>query len=280
MAKTVLLTGSSSGIGRTTAQLFASRGWNVAATARRPASLESWAQAKNIAALQLDVTDEASIASAVAATADRFGPIDVLVNNAGYGLFGPLEGAAAAQWEAQFQTNVFGVAAVIRHVLPMMRERRSGTIVSVSSVGGRTAAPFASGYHASKFAIEGLSESLRYELSLHGIRVKVVEPAHFKTGFISRSLQCVRHSAYEAQLDNYMAWVHHEDEKAPGPEPVAEAIWRAANDSSARLRYPVKGSLILVLTAILPDALWRSLLGDGMTRRPKARAAGASSDGV
>jgi len=269
MAKTVLITGSSSGIGSVTAELFAKRGWQVAATARNPTPLEKWAQAQNITALPLDVTDELSISSAVTDVVNRFGTIDVLVNNAGYGLFGPLEGATPEQVEAQFRTNVLGVTSMIRHVLPIMRERRSGTIVNISSIGGRIAAPFACVYHASKFAIEGLSESLRYELSLHGIRVKLVEPAHFKTGFIGRALQRSDHAAYREQFENYMLWVNKEDEHAPGPGPVAEAIFRAATDTSARLRYPVKGGLVLVLSKILPDAVWRSLLGAGMTRRPK-----------
>src|SRR5205823_3306480 len=142
-------------------ELFARRGWQVAATARDPAALGSWAAAGNVAALPLDVTDEASVAAAVAAAVGRLGPIDVLVNNAGYGLFGPLEGATAAEAEALFRTNVLGVAAVTRHVLPHMRERRTGVIVNVSSIAGRIAAPFASLYHATKFALEGLSESLR-----------------------------------------------------------------------------------------------------------------------
>jgi len=158
---------------------------------------------------------------------------------------------------------------MFRHVLPIMRAAGSGAIVNVSSVGGRTAAPFASLYHASKFAIEGLSESLRYEASLHGIRVKLVEPAHFKTGFIGRSLVMTQHPAYAVALDNYMLWVRKEDESAPSPEPVAEAILRAAEDTSARLRYPVKGAVILAMTRLLPDGFWRPLLAAGMTRRPK-----------
>ena len=139
-------------------------------------------------------------------------------------------------------------------------------IVNVSSIGGRTASPFAAGYHASKFALEGLSESLRYELSLHKIRVKLIEPSHFKTGFIERSLQCTEDPAYDAAFQNYMDWVRHEDAKAPDAMPVAEAILKAAEDTSGRLRYPVKGRLVLALVAVLPDALWRSLLGEGMTR--------------
>jgi NAD(P)-dependent dehydrogenase (short-subunit alcohol dehydrogenase family) len=269
MAKTALITGASSGIGRVTAELMAQRGWQVAATSRNPAELQTWASALNITALQLDVADEASVAAAVSSTVDRFGRIDVLVNNAGYGLFGPLEGATVEEIEQQFRTNVFGVIALIRHVMPLMRSQGGGTIINVSSIGGRTAAPFASLYHASKFAIEGFSESFRYEASLHGIRVKVIEPAHFKTGFMSRSLRVTAHSEYETQFRNYMEWVYEEDRKAPGPKAVAETILKAAEDSSTRLRYPVKGAFILALTRLLPDAMWRSLIGAGMTRRPK-----------
>src|SRR5262245_33535140 len=224
MPRTVLITGASAGIGRLTAERMAGSGWQVAATARDPGKLADLARAANVLALRLDVTDEASIRAAVRAALERFGGIDVLVNNAGYGLFGPLEGATAEQVELQLRTNVLGAVDLIRHVLPHMRERGSGTIVNVSSIAGRTASPFASLYHASKFALEGLSESLRYEASLHGIRVKLVEPAHFRTGFIDRSLVVARHPAYEAQLANYLEWVRVEDARAPPPDAVAEAI--------------------------------------------------------
>jgi NAD(P)-dependent dehydrogenase (short-subunit alcohol dehydrogenase family) len=252
MTKTVLITGASSGIGRATAVLMVRHGWQVAATAFR-----------------LDVTDQRSIAEAVARVLARFGRIDVLVNNAGFGVFGPLEGASAADVEDQLCTNLVGTIATIRHVLPVMRQQGAGTIVNVSSLGGRVAMPFASLYHASKFAIEGLSESLRYEASLHGVRVKVVEPAHFRTGFIARSLRLLHHDAYHAAFSNYMGWVRAEDRKAPPPDPVAETIMRAATDPSSRLRYPVGGAGILALTRLLPDALFRSLLAGGMTRAPR-----------
>ena len=272
MSRVALITGASSGIGRATAELMAKRGWQVAATSRDASSLGSWAAERGIEAIELDVTDAASVAAAVARAIDRFGRIDVLVNNAGYGVFGPLEGATREEIEEQLRTNLLGPIELIRQVLPGMRERREGTIVNVSSVGGRTAAPFASLYHASKFAIEGLSESLRYELSLHGIRLKLVEPAHFKTGFIQRSLRTTAHPAYDGPFRNYMGWVHQEDRKAPGPEPVAESILRAAEDRSAKLRYPVRGALILAMTRFLPDGFWRPLLAGGMTRKPKERA--------
>src|SRR5262249_8116202 len=156
-------------------------------------------------------TQETSIAAAVSACVDRFGGIDVLVNNAGYGVFGPLEGTTPEQVELQFRTNLIGAIALIRHVMPIMRRQGSGTIINMSSIGGRTAAPFASLYHASKYAIEGFTESFRYEASLHGIRVKLIEPAHFKTGFITRSLQTSTHADYDTAFRNYMEWVHAED---------------------------------------------------------------------
>ena len=269
MGKTVLITGVSSGIGRLTAELMASRGWQVAGTSRDPGPLNGWAAEHGVTLFQLDVTDEKRVAAVVSAVVERFGGIDVLVNNAGYGVFGPLEGATAAQVEAQFRANLLGPLALIRHVMPVMRARRDGTIVNVSSIAGRMGSPFASLYHASKFAIEGFSESFRYEASLHGVRLKLIEPSHFKTGFMTRSLQLAAHEAYDTQLGNYMEWVYLEDEKAPAPLPVAEAILRVAEDRSSRLRYPVKGKLVLALVSLLPDAVWRSLMGGGMTRRPR-----------
>jgi NAD(P)-dependent dehydrogenase (short-subunit alcohol dehydrogenase family) len=268
---TVIITGCSSGIGLLAARLFAARGWNVAATARHPSALEGLVSDR-VLALSLDVVDEASIAAAVAATVDRFGAIDVLVNNAGFGLFGPLEAVTAEQFEEQFRVNVFGTAAMIRHVLPVMRRQHRGTIINMSSIGGRIATPFVSAYYATKFAVEGLSEALRYELKAHGIRVKLIEPAHFKTAFIERSLpRWAAHPSYEPQVSNMTAWVADFDARAPEASPVAEMIFKAATDSSDRLRYPVRGGLMLAIHALLPDAVWRAMLGAGMNRLPKAR---------
>jgi NAD(P)-dependent dehydrogenase (short-subunit alcohol dehydrogenase family) len=278
MAKTVLITGSSSGIGRATAQLFAARGWNVSATARNPGSLETWKGVPNVLALGLDVTNEASIGVAVSATAARFGTIDVLVNNAGYGLFGPLEGIPPGQFEAQFRTNVFGAVAMIRHVLPLMRVRHSGTIVNVSSAAGRFGSAFLSPYTATKYAIEGLSESLRFELKAFGVRVKLVEPGHFKSDFLTRNLQWSEHIAYEPQVSNMKAWVARSVDGVPGPEEVAEVIYKAATDHSGRLRYLANARLLLAMHAILPDLLWRWMVGAGMNRPPKGRKPGQGNN--
>jgi short-subunit dehydrogenase len=163
---------------------------------------------------------------------------------------------------------------MIRHVLPVMRRQRRGTIINMSSIGGRIGTPYISVYYATKYAVEGLSESLRYELKAHGIRVKLVEPAHFKTAFVTRSLQhWAAHPGYEPQISNMKAWVAHADANAPEASPVAEMIFKAATDPSDRLRYPVRGGLMLAIHALLPDAVWRAMLGAGMNRRPKVRRA-------
>jgi short-subunit dehydrogenase len=205
----------------------------------------------------------------VSDTVERFGRIDVLVNNAGCGVFGPLEAIAAADFEQIFRVNVFGLAAVTRIVLPVMRGQKDGVIINLSSMGGRIASPLVSAYYATKFAVEGLSESIQYELKTHGIRVKLIEPGHFKTGFIARSLQWSTHPAYEAQMGNMRAWVERADRHAPAADPVAQAIYRAATDGSARLRYPVNGRMMLTMHALLPGAMWRAMMSAGLTRRPK-----------
>ncbi len=269
MTKTVLLTGCSSGIGRAVAEKFAAEGWNVVATARNPAKLDEFLRRySTVLPRRLDVTDEASIEESVTAAIDRFGSIDVLVNNAGYGLFGPFEGATNGELEAIFRTNFFGAAATIRHVLPHMRRQKSGIIVNISSLGGRIATPFAPGYFASKFALEGFSESLRYEVAPHGIRVKLIEPAHFKTGFLGSRLQFTSHPAYQQSFQTYMKWVRREEEQAPEPTPVVNAVYRAANDSSHKLRYPVGGSTLLFFHRLFPDDFWRRLNAMGMAKEP------------
>lgn len=275
--KTVLITGASSGIGAATAELFASEGWNVAATMRRPSG-STIEGASRVAVLRLDVTDAASIETAVAETLARFGGIDVLVNNAGYGLNGPLEALSGEQVDRQLATNVAGLIAVTQRIIPIMRQRRSGTIVNISSIGGIVAFPFASTYHATKFAVEGLSESIRYELAPHGIRVKLVEPGGIKTGFMD-AIEWGRHPAYEPQLGSMIDLTKRLNEKLPGPEAVAGVILKAATDRSGRLRYTAKAGPYLFLNALLPDRLWRGMVGSmlrGHAGSPRA-AAGRSA---
>ena len=239
MSQTVLITGSSTGIGRETARLFQARGWNVIATMRTPESESELDRLDNVRVLRLDVTDEASIRDAVAEGVRAFGSIDVLINNAGFGAYGPLEATSLETIRRQFDTNVVGLLAVTRAVVPHMRSRGRGTIVNISSMGGRVAFPLGSLYHGSKFAVEGLTEALSYELGAIGVRVKLVEPGMTKSDFGSRSLVF----SSDDTMPEYAALVKGTVEAfatLPSAETsdVAETIFDAATDDGDRLRYP------------------------------------------
>jgi len=239
MKKTIFITGASSGFGRETVKLFHQKGWNVVATMRSPDS--SFADLEGVLAARLDVTDKASIGSAVAAAVQRFGGIDVLVNNAGYGTLGALEAAADTVIRDQFEVNVFGLIEVTRAVLPGMRARRSGVVVNVSSVGGRVTFPYCTLYHATKFAVEGLTESLQYELNPLGIRLKIVEPGGYRTNFAGRSMGIYGVGAveeYKAPFEKFLSAVEHWPMSENIGE-VADVIFEAATDGSEKLRYPV-----------------------------------------
>jgi NAD(P)-dependent dehydrogenase (short-subunit alcohol dehydrogenase family) len=189
-SKVWFITGCSTGFGRALAQQVLDRGDRAVLTARNTAPLDDLAATYGDRAFvqALDVTDEAMIRSSVAAAEARFGRIDVLVNNAGYGYFSAIEEGEDEEIRRQFETNVFGLFSLTRQVLPGMRARRSGHIVNVSSVGGLVAFPATGYYHASKFAVEGFSESLSMEVAPLGIKVTIVEPGRFRTDWAGRSL--------------------------------------------------------------------------------------------
>ncbi|AVO42838.1 SDR family oxidoreductase [Simplicispira suum] len=244
MTSTVLITGCSSGIGAATVKHFASQGWNVAATLRNPAAAPFDDSAGKVASFALDVTDPHSVAAAVAQAVERFGQIDVLINNAGYGLFGPFESATQEVIERQFQTNVFGVFAVTRAVLPHMRERASGVIINVASLTGLVAMPLYSLYAASKFAVVGFSESLSHELGPLGIRVKVFAPGAVATDFSGRSLVRTFEGdggPYAQSIGKVMGVfaANRGTSNASTPEQLAQALYDAATDGSAQLRYVI-----------------------------------------
>lgn len=249
--KTVLITGASSGIGKATAFYFARRGWQVAATMRRPELETELQQLPNISLHALDVTEEASIEKALAEVLAAYGQIDVLVNNAGYAAKGAFEAASPEQVHRQFNTNVFGLMHVVRAVLPHFRLRKQGTIINVASVGGRLAFPLYSLYHSTKWAVEGFSESLQYELAPLGIRVKVIEPGPIKTDFYERSQDLVEKEglrAYDAYQAAILPIMNKAVSMAQGPEVVAKTIYTAATDSSNRLRYASgRGTAALLL---------------------------------
>jgi NAD(P)-dependent dehydrogenase (short-subunit alcohol dehydrogenase family) len=243
MSKTILITGASSGIGKASAALFAAKGWNVIATMRRPdASLE----ADNLLVEKLDVQDLDSIQHAVDAGIARFGAIDVLLNNAGYGQYGLFEALSREDIQTQFEVNVFGVMNVIRAVLPHFRERKSGVIVNVGSGAGIFTLPMISLYCASKFALEGFSEALSYELASQGIGVKLVDPhgGVTSTRFNERSAQSAAASAALKDYDSFVArtseaFANLAAASTITAEEVAHVIHGAATDGTDRLRYLV-----------------------------------------
>lgn len=240
--KTILITGASSGIGHATAKHFLANGWNVVATMRNPTDAKDLESSPHLLVLPLDVTLPESIASAIQQTLEVFGSIDVLLNNAGYGLAGPMDAVTPAQLERQFATNVFGPVYTMQACLPHFRSKRSGLIINVTSVGGRLALPFNSLYHGTKFGLEGISESLALELAPLGVKVKLVEPGGVRTDFAGRSLDFMQKeglTAYDASLAGALS-VFGDPSRATGysdPSQIAEVIFEAATDGKEQLRY-------------------------------------------
>lgn len=240
MKKTVFITGASSGIGRATAHKFIAEGWNVVATMRNVSDGDEF-EGDNVLVTRLDLLDSESIHASVNEAIKMFGKIDVLVNNAGYGAYGPLEGTPMDVLKRQFDVNLFGLAEVIKEVMPNMRKIKSGVIVNVSSVGGRMAFPFGTLYHGSKWAVEGLSEALSFEVRLFGGRVKIIEPGGVNTNFSGRSFVFTN----DASLEEYQPLVNAFKEAMANadastnqnPEDIAEVIWEASTDGSDQLRY-------------------------------------------
>jgi NAD(P)-dependent dehydrogenase (short-subunit alcohol dehydrogenase family) len=242
MMQTVLITGASSGIGKATAKLFQARGWNVVATMRTPEQESDLNKLDNCFVTRLDVVDPVSIHAAVAAAIARFGQIDVLVNNAGYGAFGPLEAFSLDRIQRQFDTNVIGLLTVTKAVLPHFRARKNGIIVNISSIGGRVTFPFGALYNGTKFAVEGITEALQFELETIGVRVKLIEPGSIETDFRTRSVD----RAVEPSISEYLTLTKRRTVPSQAfsgipvmPEVVANVILEAATDGSSRLRYVV-----------------------------------------
>jgi NAD(P)-dependent dehydrogenase (short-subunit alcohol dehydrogenase family) len=243
MAGTALVTGASSGIGEETAKGLLAAGYIVYAGARRVDAMRSL-EAAGARLLSLDVTDDASIIAAVEAILRETGRIDVLVNNAGYGAFGALEDVPLDAARRQFEVNIFGLARLIQLVLPAMRAQRAGRIVNVSSVSGKIGEPFGAWYHASKHALEGLSDSLRMELRPFGIDVVIIEPGSTRTawGAIARD-SLSQHSSEGAYSDAARVHVRMMASISAGslpkpPSEVAATIVRAVRSRRPRTRYP------------------------------------------
>lgn len=238
MAKTIFITGSSTGLGRSTALLFASHGWTVIATLRDPAKEKELGAVPGITLLPLDVTQPAQTEAAVS-QALALGPVDVVFNNAGYGLAGPFEGTTDAQLVTQIETNLLGAMRTARAFIPALRAQGAGTIITTTSIGGLATFPFNSVYHATKWALEGWSESLAFELGKFGIRVKTVAPGGIRTDFAGRSLVLVQHPAYAALLAKAMG-VFMDPERQKGgstADQIAQVVYEAATDDQDRVTY-------------------------------------------
>lgn len=253
--KTVLITGCSSGYGLQTARHFLSQGWEVIATLRRPRP-ELLPDSPRLRVLPLDVTDAASIASAL----DKAGPIDVLVNNAGIGLFGAFEATPMSTVREVFETNTFGVMALCQAVIPQFRERGAGVIVNVTSSATLAPFPLVAAYTASKTAVEGFTASLAHELDAFGVQVKLVEPGYGpSTRFTvngQQRMQGLIPEAYEPFAQTVFAGLARTTAVTQESD-VAEAVWRAAHDASRRLHFPAGADAVALAAQRFEAALPR-----------------------
>jgi NAD(P)-dependent dehydrogenase (short-subunit alcohol dehydrogenase family) len=235
---TIFITGSSSGLGRASAKLFSSRGWTVIATMRTPSRETELASLPNVVLLTLDITDPQQIAEAASQALAR-GEVDVVFNNAGYGMAGPLEGVTDEQMLRMVYTNLMGPIRVTKAFTPHFRERRAGLFINTTSIGGLITVPLNSMYHATKWALEGWSEGMAFELSQFGIGLKIIEPGGMKTDFFTRSFDAGRHPAYDALVTQVMNAITDpkQMETYSTPEQIAEVVYEAATDGTDQLRY-------------------------------------------
>ena len=239
MKKTILITGASSGIGKATAIHFQQKGWNVIATMRTPEKETELNKLENVQLERLDVLDLESIDQAIKNGISSFGKIDAIVNNAGYGAYGPLESFPRENIIKQFNTNVIGLMDVTKAIIPHFRENKDGVIVNISSIGGQITFALGSLYHGTKFAVEGISESLHYEMKEIGVKVKIVEPGMIATDFGGRSFdfQAGEIADYQPIIGALMKqWQNPENTSSPASL-VADVIYKAVTDDSEQLRY-------------------------------------------
>lgn len=265
-SKVVLVTGASSGIGQAIAARLAGDGWRVFGASRSGAPIG----VPGVEMIALDVDDDASVERAVAALLARAGRLDALINNAGWAIMGAVEDTSVAEAKAQFETNFFGVLRLCRAVLPAMRRQGGGHIVTISSLSGLFGTPFSGLYSASKFAVEGLIETLRFETRKLGIRVALIEPGDHQSALPARrriAAAAVTNPAYRAAFAKFKANQEKDEAKAPPPDGVAVLVARVLNDPAPRLRYTVglAGQRIVApLKRLLPGRLFEAIIGKAM----------------
>lgn len=266
-SKAVLITGCSSGIGHATAELLAREGWTVYATARKPETLSDLERA-GCRTLALDVTDEASMTAAVDAVVEAEGAVGVLVNNAGYSQSGAVESVAMEQVRRQFETNVFGLIRMCQLVLPGMRAQGWGRIVNLSSMGGRLTFPGGGMYHATKYAVEALSDALRFEVRGFGVEVIIVEPGLIVTNFGETASASVQTDGPYGSFNRDVAQATEQVYRGPlaklggGPDVVARTIAGALKADRPKTRYPVTASARVMMgqRRLMPDRVWDLLM--------------------
>jgi NAD(P)-dependent dehydrogenase (short-subunit alcohol dehydrogenase family) len=276
VSKAVLITGCSTGIGRATAERLAAGGWKVYATARRLESIADLA-AKGCETLALDVTDEASMEAAVKHVEDAEGAVGVLINNAGYSQSGAVETVPMDEVRRQFETNVFGLVRMCQLVLPGMRRQRWGRIVNLSSMGGRLVFPGGGLYHGTKYAVEAISDALRFEVRDFGVDVILIEPGLIKTEFGETAAKGTGGGGDYAAFNDAVAKATAGAYEGPtmklggGPDDVARKIEKALGARRPKARYPVTASARILLTqrALLPDRGWDLFVGTQFPRPGK-----------
>ncbi|MGF6848910.1 NAD(P)-dependent dehydrogenase (short-subunit alcohol dehydrogenase family) [Chitinophaga sp. W3I9] len=232
--KTIFITGASTGLGKATARLFQSKGWQVIATMRKPENETELSQLENVILLPLDVTNTEQINDCVKNVTAKY-DVDVVLNNAGYGLMGALDALSDEQIVKQLNTNLLGVIRVTKAFIPFFREKKQGLFITITSIGGLVGFPLGSTYHATKWALEGWSESLSYELSLHNIGIKTVAPGGIVTDFAGRSLEMGSHPAYEDMMQKVFALF--DPEAFSTADEIAGLVYEAATDGQNKITY-------------------------------------------
>ncbi len=267
---TVLITGASTGIGYECAKIFLMYGWNVVATMRNPENAPDTLKQENVLITKMDVTDNDSIKKAIQEAIYKFGQIDVLVNNAGYYSIGVVEAIPEEEIRRQIETNLLGLILTTKAVLPYMREKRNGLIVNLSSVAGRTTVPLQSIYHATKWGVEGFSQSLQYEVEKLGIDVVLIEPGVIKTDFYSRSMkysQDEKLTEYQEISKKVGQYLINGGNNGSSPSDVAEKIYRIATSRKRKMQYVVgKSTGIVTINKLLPTKIVRTIIKKTMMK--------------
>ena len=254
MSKTILITGASSGIGKSTAKKFQAEGWNVIATMRNPEKENELTLLDNVLVTKLDVQEISTITDAISEGIEKFEKIDVVLNNAGYALMGTFESSTRESVARQFDVNVLGLFDVTRAMLPHFRKNKDGMFINISSIGGKMTFPLMPLYHSTKFAVEGFSESLHYELEPIGVKVKIIEPGGVNTDFGGRSMD-FRHNEELNEYNEFVSGVMNtfgemmDEEAMSSPEQIADVIFNAATDENNTLRYRAGADAEQLLTA-------------------------------